>query len=174
VKTQGNATYRRVHTYLPPPPPPALLPKNTLHRTEPIPEPESNRQEYRQQDLVEEIEQFSDSMPLDKVLKDEEETTFAFGAEAYPSPRKIHLPRPVISQSHKRHAADPDAHGASELGSPAKTTAYRPPSPPTSDLPVPADDDAGEKEVHVEVDVKKIRKDYRSTKALRQKVLLYS
>ena len=87
-----------------------------------------------------------------------------FYTDAYPSPgpSSSKLPPSFIPQAKRaRNYTPPDSRPGVGV-----VTSYRPPSPPTSDLPIPSDGD-----IQVEVDHEGIQLRYAKTKRLSRKVL---
>ena len=154
ARTETNVVSgRRIHMYIPPPPPPALEPSprsageglaNKIHMEDAhgLPSPEA--------------------IPKDELPSSD---PVAFEEVAYPSPRlkrtrsrNGRAGRPINNISINIQYRDP--HGSQN---------YRPPSPPTSDIPIAVDSMGSD--VHVQVDVQGIRQNYPARRTSLRKVL---
>jgi len=155
-EVKHTQSHRKVHLYVPPP----LVPEK--------PNPHGGKSEGHHPDLPNASGTSSPTHPsyacssfvsLDGAIETKSQTN----EDVYPSPSRSHVLRPSIPQTLTRKNERTDIRLARE-GRP--TPIYRPPSPPTSGLPMPDEDT----DIHTPINPEHVRKKHCATKALFEKV----
>ncbi|KAF8970102.1 hypothetical protein BDZ97DRAFT_1914811 [Flammula alnicola] len=145
-KETSTTTGRRVHTYLPPPPP---------------------GQSHSMSAMKTDRSRNAGSSALLHIKDDPEMNSSStnFDSNVYPSPSRSCLSRPAQA---KTRSAPNDAVNTLQYENRVNPIYYRPLSPPTSDLAMPVDDP----DVLVNVDLRKVRKNYPAARVVMHKVSL--
>ena len=139
---------RKVHLYVPPP----LAPGNSNSNDR---EGEQRGSQFLKTNGSRNPSHTSSSVSLNRAPEIQSSTA----ADVYPSPSRLRVSRP--SSLVTRGCKDVPLTSKGQI-----SPVYRPPSPPTSDLPIPGEDT----DMHFRIDPQDVRKKHPAAKALFEKV----